>query len=1165
MKKWIFLTLLLPASLSMFGQTDLGAMGPSRIIPPNPEAARIASYGQYHVSPYTGKPGIEVPIYTIQTPRLQVPISLNYEATGVKVDQLASWVGTGWLLNAGGMITRVVVGIPDEYQGGYLSQNISLSPPTDAMYYHNVCYLHSQETEPDKYYFTFNGRSGEFSFDANKNVFQTVASGLKITYTGNGFTILDELGNAYEFTTGEYSHATINGESDYLPYSVSCWWLTKITSADGQDVINFTYEEDTGEVEYKSTYSAAYGKVITLEVIDADGDMAPFVSEGSVLDNSTAVMTREWSPVRLRSISFRNGRVDLNRINDRQDGGSSRLASVDIYSSVNGVFTKQKSVRLLTDYFYYSGTQYNSQIYYSNLTGKYRLKLTGVQNLDAQGAVIGQYSFGYDVSHELPFRGSLQQDYWGFFNGATNNDEVHTTLPLMWTDDLKYTVGGAVRDASESYMKAGMLNKIVYPTGGYTLFNWEAHKYIDRSNTSVASQGVSSIGVNVPYNSVDITIPVYDDHATLDVDINAYGWPGASYGNADWDDSAEEVRPFVNLINKATGASVYSFRLTNLPGAFYKSFPVTLMPGTYTLIVENYINAANAHTVATLNWHTNVTNTTIKQAGGLRVASIENYNYDNSLAFKESYAYGDNETGYGNLSVAPSYMNTLSYNKTFRYWYDVNETQLGCSEGATVRKLYKAEPVPSMALASGSSVVYPVVTKYYGDAQNNAGKTIYHFRDEDEVGVEREIPFTDGEYIVSHWSWRVPVVEKQQDYKKTTGGYILVKEANNTYTEPDLGVVQVLKLGFNDNNISLTCYPIPMSIDHYFVTSYTINKGALQMTASSTKEYDLSGNLSMQTDKTFTYDDQYNFFLVNQTVTNSRNEVLKAVSKYPFNKDQIQGLSTANSQAIDQMVAKNMLAPVVESQTYRNTSLVTGKRTNYRIWDAAQNIVKPENIQTQTGTGALESKVTFSDYDAKGNLLQQSKTGDMQTSYIWDYASAYPTAEVKNATDQDIAYTSFEADGNGGWTVPGAITSGGGITGSQYYNLSNGACSRSGLNASTTYHLSYWSKGGAYQVTGSTTHQTGRSVNGWTYHEHWLTGVSSVSVTGGAEIDELRIYPANAQMTSYTYSPLNGMTSQCDVNNRISYYEYDTIGRLMDIRDQDGNIIKTFDYHYKGQ
>jgi hypothetical protein len=58
------------------------------------------------------------------------------------------------------------------------------------------------------------------------------------------------------------------------------------------------------------------------------------------------------------------------------------------------------------------------------------------------------------------------------------------------------------------------------------------------------------------------------------------------------------------------------------------------------------------------------------------------------------------------------------------------------------------------------------------------------------------------------------------------------------------------------------------------------------------------------------------------------------------------------------------------------------------------------------------------------------------------------------------------------------------------------------------------------------------------------------------------LYPRNAMMTTYTYSPLIGMTSQCGYDNKISYYEYDAFNRLTLIRDQDNKILKKICYNY---
>jgi YD repeat-containing protein len=57
----------------------------------------------------------------------------------------------------------------------------------------------------------------------------------------------------------------------------------------------------------------------------------------------------------------------------------------------------------------------------------------------------------------------------------------------------------------------------------------------------------------------------------------------------------------------------------------------------------------------------------------------------------------------------------------------------------------------------------------------------------------------------------------------------------------------------------------------------------------------------------------------------------------------------------------------------------------------------------------------------------------------------------------------------------------------------------------------------------------------------------------------------DAQMTTYTYDPVVGITSTTDAKNMTTYYEYDSFQRLMHIRDKDRNIIKSFCYNYAGQ
>jgi hypothetical protein len=66
-----------------------------------------------------------------------------------------------------------------------------------------------------------------------------------------------------------------------------------------------------------------------------------------------------------------------------------------------------------------------------------------------------------------------------------------------------------------------------------------------------------------------------------------------------------------------------------------------------------------------------------------------------------------------------------------------------------------------------------------------------------------------------------------------------------------------------------------------------------------------------------------------------------------------------------------------------------------------------------------------------------------------------------------------------------------------------------------------------------------------------------------AYFDDLRFYPMDAQMTTYTYEPLIGITSASDANNKPTFYNYDPFNRLSYVKDHQGNILKKYDYHYK--
>ncbi|MCK4662468.1 MAG: hypothetical protein KAT68_06365, partial [Bacteroidales bacterium] len=106
--------IILPLSILLLTVISLKSQNAG--ISPSPNSSALCS-SVSSVNLYTGVPSINLPLYKLQTKEFSLPISLSYNASGIKVEQVASWVGLGWSLNAGGVVTRVVNGSPDDVRG----------------------------------------------------------------------------------------------------------------------------------------------------------------------------------------------------------------------------------------------------------------------------------------------------------------------------------------------------------------------------------------------------------------------------------------------------------------------------------------------------------------------------------------------------------------------------------------------------------------------------------------------------------------------------------------------------------------------------------------------------------------------------------------------------------------------------------------------------------------------------------------------------------------------------------------------------------------------------------------------------------------------------------------------------------------------------------------
>jgi YD repeat-containing protein len=146
-----------------------------------------------------------------------------------------------------------------------------------------------------------------------------------------------------------------------------------------------------------------------------------------------------------------------------------------------------------------------------------------------------------------------------------------------------------------------------------------------------------------------------------------------------------------------------------------------------------------------------------------------------------------------------------------------------------------------------------------------------------------------------------------------------------------------------------------------------------------------------------------------------------------------------------------------------------------------------------------------------------------------------------------------------------SVSSIGSRTGGRYYDLGTGSISKSGIEASSSekYLLTFWVKRASGSANWDFMGQTEELDQEWKLIQRIITENRLTIEGSGLHLDELRLHPLDAAMTTYTYDPLVGLTSKTDARNYTMYYEYDYIGRLKAIRDDSGQLKEFYEYNFQ--
>ncbi len=104
------------------------------VIPKSPQGAAIDRLNFMPIGLATGGTNISYELLNIKQGSIHVPVNLSYHGGGIRLDECATGVGLGWVLDGGGMISRKINGNPDEGLAVQKGTRIYLSGPNGMPY-----------------------------------------------------------------------------------------------------------------------------------------------------------------------------------------------------------------------------------------------------------------------------------------------------------------------------------------------------------------------------------------------------------------------------------------------------------------------------------------------------------------------------------------------------------------------------------------------------------------------------------------------------------------------------------------------------------------------------------------------------------------------------------------------------------------------------------------------------------------------------------------------------------------------------------------------------------------------------------------------------------------------------------------------------------------------
>lgn len=1095
------------------------------ITPPSPQAHAFIRYGEIPVSNYTGQSSVSIPLYTIQLKDINIPIALSYDGSGVKVDAEAGCTGLGWILDTGGVITQTMMGRYNDFYSSNiyfdsdLPDIIGLYPSYSPWAVTNYCVsgFPFYGASSAKVWAAFLGQFedvGERDFAPDVFHYRFQGYSGKFIFRRDG-TILKEREDDVKF------EPTITGAWPKL----TSW---KATTPDGTQYFFRTTEttriETSPMQEFNSSWYLSRIETVSGTVIDFEYGTAPQAlrvysrRESPGMQQRIDVTSRTYTQTYLKRISYPGGSVELDYASDRKDlAYAPKLTTLHVKNIASNPFRWN----FLYDYFTANDTTNEiptlaalqkvvSNSYYTTDWNTKRLKLTGLTCDQPASSPAARYSFGYNETH-LPTKLSAAIDHWGYYNGANNYSLIPTVVQnTSQTADivLDKQGGSANREANGTLNQAFMLNRIAYPTGGSTLLTYEPNKYLI-SNTE-----------NDPYKK---------DYWYIANTVQLVEGPG--YNNVPGDAIHTLAPPFV-IASGLTGVTVnVAFQVDLADNYAYSkvddhNFYLSLESVGGTVLWKYHLKDPELPSASALN----ESNRTIRQrkmnipiGPGSYVLKITGplRTYIKTTTLTASYNSVQDHTGLNNVGIGGGVRvrsvqsfdtdGTLLKQKKYIYTSDGSENEVHSSGKLMFYPRYRVDHnrLASDGLRGGGpSVGYSCVFEIDMDASGNeVGKTSYTYINKPDRNLG--------------YSWQ---------HKRHNGEVI--------YASKDENPKGIDGFRHSENGLLLSkCvyrYPNPK------VQTWT--KG---------------------TETTYTY----RFLGDGPNIVWGMLKNPKYLSNTPVNSCKgVEGLLMIHGEYGQCMgylyPALRPMQPYLteKKETYYHDGPWVIRTTKYTYTDKHCNVAT-ESVSTSDGRELITHyKYPFQFTDnTMGTLTAANRIATPVETVV-----TLGNTTVSKRIDR---YASFD-----GKVRLSSVQTATGPNGTLETRVSYHKYDRFGnpvhVRKDNTDMVYIWSYQGQYPIAEISNCAYNAAVDNalvqvYGFTADNLTGQTTPPAPRAGQSLQQHATFQQALVTTYTYLPLVGVTSVTDPSMRKMYYDYDSYGRLIQIRDEKGNPVNKYTYKLK--